>query len=359
MRVLLVTNDYPPKPGGIQQYLGNLVERYEGPIRVLAPADQDAGTDDRVIRGSSRFMWPTRRVRRWVEHHIADFGADVVVFGAPHPLAHLGPAIERSMGVPFVVVTHGAEVVVPLVIPVLRQWVLKPLRAAGTVFAVSEFSRAKVEAAAERSVRLLGVGVDLAAFSPAAEPLEGFVLGCVSRFVPRKGHDRVIEAVAELRRRGHDVSGLLVGRGRLEGRLRRLAERLEVPVRFEVAVPWERLPGLYREMSMFAMPARTRWFGLEFEGLGIVYLEAAASGLPVVAGTSGGSPETVRVGETGFVGDSTADIVAAAGVLLRDPDRRSAMGWSGRAFVEEQYAWPAVLERFELGLAEARGAKSL
>ena len=359
MRVLLVTNDYPPKPGGIQQYLRNLVDRYEGPIRVLAPADDDAIPDEGVIRSSHRFMWPTRSVRRWVTNHISDFEADVVVFGAPHPLAQLGPSLEHATGVPFAIITHGAEVVLPLAVPGLRRWVTTPLLRARTVFAVSEFTRSKVEAATGRPVQYLGMGVDLAAYAPAPRAPDGFVLGCVSRFVPRKGQARVIEAIAELRARGHEVSGLIVGRGRLEARLRRLSARLRVPVRFEVGVPWERLPELYRQMSAFAMPARSRWRGLEFEGLGIVYLEAAASGLPVLAGSSGGAPETVLAGESGWVGTTSTEIVEVVEALLADPERRTAMGAAGRRFVEERYSWPVVMERFGDGLEAGRPPKSL
>lgn len=359
MRVLLVTNDYPPKPGGIQQYLGNLVGRYEHPIRVLGPADPGATPDERVVRGHGRFLWPTPRTRRWIVSHIKEFRPDVVLFGAPYPLAQLGPSISRETGGPFAVFVYGAEAVVPLAIPGLKRWVLEPLRQADVVFSMSEFTQARVEADTGRASCYVGVGVDTDVFSPPAQGPDEFVLGCVSRFVPRKGHVRVIEAVAELRRHGHDVTGLVVGKGRLERRLRAVADRLGAPVRFEVDVPWSTLPEMYRQMSMFAMPSRSRWFGLEVEGLGIVYLEASASGLPVLAGTSGGAPETVRDGQTGFVGDSTADIVSAAEQLVADPGLANSMGAEGRAFVEAHYSWNAVLTRFEQGLAAAASSKSL
>jgi phosphatidylinositol alpha-1,6-mannosyltransferase len=176
-------------------------------------------------------------------------------------------------------------------------------------------------------------------------------VGCVSRFVPRKGQHRLIAAATELRRRGLAVTVLLVGKGRTEPRLRRLAERSGVPVRFEIDVPWERLGDLYREMDVFCMPCRSRWGGLEVEGLGLVFLEAAATGLPVLAGDSGGAPETVAPGETGFVVRSVADIVDGLESVLDDPERAAAMGRAGRERVGREFTWDRVVERLLAGLA--------
>lgn len=351
MRVLLVTNDYPPKPGGIQQYLGNLVRHFDGALRVLAPHDSVAVSDGQVHRHRRRFLWPTPAVRRWVEGHLAEFTPDVVVFGAPYPLAALGPGLERRRGVPFAVIAHGAEVVIPAAVPLLRQALLGPIRRAATVFAVSEFTARRVGRLTRREVRYLGAGVDLEAFHPGATSDRG-VIGCVSRFVPRKGQARLLRAAAALRRSGREAEVLLVGKGRLEARLRRLATRLQVPTRFEVGVGWERLGELYREMDLFAMPARARWLGLEVEGLGIVYLEAAASGLPVVAGGSGGAPETVEPGVTGFVATSGAELREALELLLAEPARAREMGRRGRQRMKEHFTWEAVAGRFHAGLEE-------
>ncbi len=351
MRVLLVTNDYPPKPGGIQQYLGNLVRHFDGALRVLAPHDPAAVPDEQVHRHRRRFLWPTPGVRRWVDRHLAEFTPDVVVFGAPYPLAGLGPGLERRHRVPFAVIAHGAEVVIPAAVPVVRQVLLGPLRRAATVFAVSEFTTRRVRRLTKQEVRYLGAGVDVAAFHPG-EGTDRRVIGCVSRFVPRKGQVRLLRAAAALRRSGREVEVLLVGKGRLERRLRRLAARLRVPTRFEVGVGWERLGELYREMELFAMPARARWLGLEVEGLGIVYLEAAASGLPVVAGSSGGAPETVQPGVTGLVATSGEELREALELLLADPTRAREMGRRGRQRMEAHFTWEAVADRFRAGLEE-------
>ncbi len=348
MRVLLVTNDYPPTPGGIQQYLGNLVASLSAEVRVLAPAGE--GGDPEVVRSRWGFMWPTPAVRRWVAGQIAEFDPDVMLFGAPLPLARLGPALRRDTGVPYAVLCHGAEVVLPAGFPVVRQLMRSPLRRADAVFAVSRFTLGRVERLTGRHVDYVGGGVDAVFSPPDPSRPAGAVVGCVSRFVPRKGQRRVLRSAARLRAAGRDISVLLVGRGRDEIRLRRLAERLGVPARFEVGVPWARLPELYREMDVFAMPCRSRWFGLEVEGLGLVFLEAAASGLPVLAGDSGGSPETVVPGVTGFVVAEDRHLDEGIVMLLDDPERARQMGVAGRRRVLADYTWDRVTARMEATL---------
>jgi phosphatidylinositol alpha-1,6-mannosyltransferase len=353
MRVLLITNDFPPRPGGIQQYLAGLVDSLEGPVRVLAPRDGSHPGD--IVRDRRRFMWPTRRVRRWIEQHIADFRPDVVLFGAPHPLAHLGSRLRKSTGVPYAVVCHGAEITIPAAFPISRQLVRYPLRRADVLLAVSEFTKYRVERLTKRPVEIIGAGV-AGEFAPG-QPLEvaPIVVGCVSRFVPRKGQAAVLEACATLRSEGFDVAALLVGKGRDERRLRSLATRLGVPTRFEVEVTFADLPALYRQMHVFAMPCRSRWFGLEAEGFGVVFLEAAASGLPVVAGDSGGAPETVEPGSSGFVVDDSAALVDALRLLVADSELRQRMGAVGSRRAAERYSWPAVADRFEGAVGRATG----
>jgi phosphatidylinositol alpha-1,6-mannosyltransferase len=354
MRVLLVTNDYPPRPGGIQQYLAGLVASLDAEVRVLAPRDPAAIEDPGVARGHRRFLWPTRRTRRWIAGQVAAFAPDVILFGAPHPLAHLGPRLRRDTGVGYAVLCHGAEVVLPAAIPVLRRLVKYPLRRADVVFVTSGYTAGRVRRLVKRPPVVIGAGVD-PGFSPGPGPPDHPVVGCVSRFVPRKGQRMVVRAVAALRAEGRPVTAMLVGSGRDEAALRRLARRLEVPTRFEVAVPFAALPGLFREMTVFAMPCRSRWFGLEAEGLGIVFLEAAATALPVVAGDSGGAPETVLAGETGFVVDGEDTLVEAVRFLLDDSERARAMGAAGRVWVAERFSWNAVADRVAAGLGTVAG----
>ena len=354
MRALLVTNDYPPKPGGIQQYLSNLVGHSSVSFLVLASEHPGAPADPQVVRGWASYLLPNARTYRWVAEHIRDFGPDVVVFGAPHPLAQLGPRLSAHFGVPYVVMAHGAEVTVPGAAPVLRQVLGRTFRHASLVLTVSAFTARKVAAMGAARTSVLGAGVDLGAFRPsegrtAPERERRLVIGCISRFVPRKGHRRVLAAAERLQAGGLSVEVLLAGKGRLEARIRRRAARAAVPVRVESDVPWKELPGLYRSCDMFVMPARSRWLGLEAEGLGIVYLEASACGIPVVAGTSGGAPETVVPGVTGYVASSVGDIVEAVGLIV---DRRDEMGAAARAYAVGHYSWEAVARRFDAALSE-------
>jgi phosphatidylinositol alpha-1,6-mannosyltransferase len=351
VRLLLVTNDFPPKPGGIQQYLGSFVEAYPDPLLTLAPADPAATPEPDVRRSGRSFMWPTSEILRWIREEAAAFGPDVVLFGAPHPLSLLGPRLRADLGVPFGVLCHGAEVTLPAAFPGSRQVLGRALQTADVRFAVSRYTAGKVSRSTDRDVVWVGAGVDIAAFHPADPPPDNAppVVGCVSRFVPRKGQHRLLEAAARF---GRPVEVLLVGKGRKEDDLRKLAARLGVRTRFAVDVPWSELPGLYRQMDVFAMPCKSRWGGLEVEGLGLVFLEAAATGLPVLAGDSGGSPETVIAGETGFVVHDVADIVEGLGMVLGDPEWARRMGAAGRALVERNFTWGRVVERVQTGFAE-------
>jgi phosphatidylinositol alpha-1,6-mannosyltransferase len=350
MRLLVITNDYPPKSGGIQTYLGNLVDAFPHPVRVLAPADGPAtGTrrgEDIVRRGANRFMWPTRRIVDWFIAEAREFQADAVLFGAPHPLTKAASKLKTELGVPVGILCHGAEITIPAAVPGLRSWLRRTLRSADVLFAVSRFTQGKVSRLSGVKTIAIGSGVEIDVFKPAEDAPNNDppVVGCVSRFVPRKGQQRLIEAAEKLKERGTHVELLIVGSGRMEEKLRRLADRSTVPVRFEVDVPWLQLADLYRSMDVFCMPCRSRWAGLEVEGLGLVFLEAASTGLPVLAGSSGGSPETVVPGETGFVVDSVGDIVEGLEILLSDRKRARGMGAKGRRRIVDEYVWNRVAD---------------
>ena len=220
-------------------------------------------------------------------------------------------------------------------------------------FAVSRFTAARIERLTGRPAQYLGAGVDLDRFRPAPPHAAGSrpVIGCVSRFVPRKGQHLLLDAVAELASEGDHLDVVLAGKGRMEGALRKRAARLGVPVKFVVDAPWDQLPSIYAMFDAFAMPCTSRWFGLEIEGLGLVFLEAAACGLAVVAGDSGGSPETVVEGETGFVVRNHAGLVDSLRTLVTDPGLRHRMGTAGRARAEAEHTWDAVVDRLLSGFA--------
>ena len=351
MRLLVVTNDYPPKAGGIQMYLQNLVDAYPDPVHVVAPSDDRASSDvTGVTRGHRSYMLPTATTYDLVAQAASKFRPDAIFFGAPHPLTPLGSKLREAFDVPFGILSHGAEITLPGAVPLARRRLGKWLAAADVRFAVSRFTADKVEALAHAPVTFLGSGVQVDTFTPPAVPPANSkpVIGCVSRFVPRKGQDRLIEAVAML---DTDVQLLLVGTGRTEESLRKKTEALGVDARFEIDVPWADLADLYRQMDVFVMPCRSRWGGLEVEGLGLVFLEAAASGVPVIVGDSGGSPETVIAGKTGYVATEPSEIATLISSLLADREKASAMGLAGREFVTSEFTWDRVVTRLRDGFS--------
>jgi phosphatidylinositol alpha-1,6-mannosyltransferase len=378
MRALVVTNDFPPRPGGIQAFVHNLATRLPaGAVVVYAPdwpgaAAFDAAAPFPVVRHPGSLMLPTPAVLRRARAVAKAEGCDVAWFGAAAPLATLARPLASGTGVErFVASTHGHEV----------GWAAMPgsrraLRHIGAsvdvVTYLGEFTRSRLEPAfAGRRPRPdrpafahLPSGVDATVFRPGAgrEEIrarhglgERPVVVCVSRLVPRKGQDMLIAALPALRRRIPGTALLIVGGGSDQSRLARLARENDVEdhVVFTGSVPWEELPAHYAAGDVFAMPCRTRRAGLEVEGLGIVYLEASATGLPVVAGMSGGAPDAVLERQTGVVvdGRDLTGITVAIGDLLADPGLARRMGAAGRAWIELAWRWDVLGERLRRLLA--------
>jgi len=342
MRVLVVSNDYPPAAGGIQRYVGDLVNRAPWDVHVVAPRAETADRS-RVIR-YDRPLLPTPTVSRWVSAVAREVEPDLVLFAA-FPLGLIGPAVSQRAGVPFSILLHGAEATIPSAIPAVRSRYERALKLASARFAVSRYTAENIGRRFSIPITWIGAGVDTARLVPEPLPHDGFVVGCVGRFVRRKGHDRVIRAVRALRGFGVDARALIVGWGAGERRLRSVAG--DTPVRFLVNGSAEDVLDAYRQMDVFAMPVRSRLAGLDVEGLGLVYLEAAACGLPVIAGSSGGAPETVQDGVTGRVVDTREALTDALEELARKPELRSAMGEAARARVEREYTWDAVVRRMQ------------
>ncbi len=434
-KVLIVTNDFPPRRGGIQSFVHALATgRPAGTVTVYAPAwagaaEFDARQPFPVIRHPGSLMLPVPSVARRATRILAAHGCDTVLFGAAAPLGLLAPALRRAGARRIVAITHGHEAGWAA-LPGAR-WLLRRIgEHVDVVTYLGEYFRTRLATAlspeaAARMVRL-APGVDTAAFRPGAGGdairarlgLGGRpVVLCVSRLVPRKGQDTLIRAwplvLAAARdpgRAGANEAGaneaganeaganeaganeagangpqaradtatrpgphgrpagtpegtplgaepvlLLVGDGPYRAELARQADRagLSDSVVFTGPVPWEELPAYYDAGDVFAMPCRTRRFGLDVEGLGIVYLEASATGLPVVGGDSGGAPDAILDGETGHVvpGDR-ADLVADRLIsLLSEPGRAAVLGERGAAWVHTDWRWELVAERLEKILA--------
>jgi len=360
MRVLVVTNDFPPRPGGIQAYVHNFASRLPADdVVVYAPAwkgaaEFDAAQKFPVVRHPTSLMLPTPAVLRRARDIARAENCDALWFGAAAPLALLGSRLRASTGVERVVAsTHGHEVGWAA-LPGARQTLRRIGATTDVITYLGDYTRRRIGPAFGPRPRLerLPSGVDAELFRPGAgrddiRARYGLtarrVVVCVSRLVARKGQDMLIRALPSWRRRYPDTALLLVGGGPYRADLARLVREhgLENHVVFTDSVPWEELPAHYAAGDIFAMPCRSRMGGLEVEGLGIVYLEASAAGLPVVAGDSGGAPDAVLDGRTGLVvdGRSLPDITAAVASLLDDPARCRSMGAAGRAWVELTWRW--------------------
>jgi phosphatidylinositol alpha-1,6-mannosyltransferase len=358
-RVLVVTNDFPPRPGGIQSFVHGLVSRMPPDDVVVLTSrwrgweEWDADQPYDVVRADTTVLLPTPVVRRQAVALLRERGCSAVWFGAAAPLGLLAPSLRDAGAERIVATTHGHEVGWSM-LPGARRLLRRVGASADVVTYLGEFTRAHLAGAlgphAGRLARMTP-GVDAAVFRPgrgagvrAKLGLAGRpVVVCVSRLMPRKGQDMLLRALPAVRATVPDAALLLVGGGPLRGDLERYVDRagLREHVVLTGSVPAAELPSYYGAGDVFAMPCRTRWGGADVEGLGMVYLEAAACGLPVVAGASGGAPDAVRDGDTGVVvdGTSVSAIADAAARLLSDPAHARAMGERGRAWVEREWSW--------------------
>lgn len=370
MTHLLVTNDFPPKLGGIQSYLWELWRRLPpDSFTVLTtphPGSEtwDAAQPFRVERTAERVLLPTPSLARRIDRLAEETGAELVVLDPGLPVGAIGPHLGRPYGL----VLHGAEVTVYGRLPASRQLLGRTLRGADLVIAAGGYPAAEAERAAGRALPITQVppGVDVDRFVPldptrrrAARarlgvPHDAVVALALSRLVPRKGFDVVIEAAARLAPRHPSLLVLVGGGGRDRTRLERLARRRGAPVRFLGRVPDDDMPDLYGAADLFTMICRgNRWGGLEQEGFGIVFLEAAAAGVAQVAGRSGGSHEAVVDGVTGLVVDDPTDVdqvVRALERLLDEPDTRSRMGAAARERVVAELTYDVLADRLAAAL---------
>jgi phosphatidyl-myo-inositol dimannoside synthase len=367
-KVLVLTNDFPPRPGGIQFFVHALALRLPPEsVTVYAPAwagaaEFDAGLPFPVVRHPTSLMLPVPSVARRAERIIEREGCDTVLFGAATPLGLLAPTLRRAGARRLIALTHGHEVGWAA-LPVARGTLRRIGDSVDTVTYLGDYTRVRLAralspAAAARMTRLTP-GVDTSEFYPGAggEAIrERFgladrpVVVCVSRMVPRKGQDTLIHAWPLVLANVPGATLLLVGDGPYRDRLERMARHLGVAssVIFAGAPSRAELPTYYDAGNVFAMPCRTRRRGLDVEGLGMVFLEAAATGLPVVGGDSGNSADAIRDGETGYVvsGRSVADLAERLNRLLTDPWAAKAMGEKGMAWVHQEWRWETIAHRF-------------
>ncbi|BCL19938.1 glycosyltransferase family 4 protein [Streptomyces tuirus] len=375
-KTLIVTNDFPPRPGGIQAFLHNMALRLD-PRQLVVYASTwkrtregieatrafDAEQPFTVVRDRTTMLLPTPGATRRAVGLLREHGCASVWFGAAAPLGLMAPALRGAGAERLVATTHGHEAGWAQ-LPAARQLLRRIGDATDTITYLGEYTRSRIAPAltpgAAARMAQLPPGVDEKTFHPGSGGDEvrarlGLtdrpVVVCVSRLVRRKGQDTLIRALPRILAAEPDTVLLIVGGGPYEKDLRRLAHETGVAsaVRFTGAVPWSELPAHYGAGDVFAMPCRTRRGGLDVEGLGIVYLEASATGLPVVAGDSGGAPDAVLDGETGWVvkGGSPEEAADRITVLLGDAELRRRMGERGREWVEEKWRWDLLAERLK------------
>ena len=373
---LFITNDFGPRAGGIETFVHGLIERLpKGSVIVYTSAQANAQTFDaewllkygvEVIRDRSKILLPTPRVIKACQKLISNRKLSKVAFGAAAPLAMMARAMRSAGAQKVVALTHGHEVWWAKVPPFsfAIRYMSKNIDAITYLgdYTKGEISKALSEADGSKLVQI-APGIDVDHFIPTDSSnlraelglTDKSVIISVGRLVHRKGQDKLISALPEIKTSVPNVHLVLVGVGPHQEYLEKLALKLNVSdcVTFIGRINYAELPKYICLGDIFAMPSRSRFFGLEVEGLGIVYLEASACGLPVVGGKSGGAPDAVLVGETGVVVDGTnsSEIADACIELLNNPELCALMGANGRAWIIENWRWEIWATRYAALLA--------
>jgi phosphatidylinositol alpha-1,6-mannosyltransferase len=368
-RTLFVTNDFPPRIGGAQSYYWGVIRTLDpSEVAILAPAHIDAAAFDAthpytVVRASSSVLWPTNAMLHTVEQMAEREGAELIQLGHPLPAGLLGPRLRQRRGLPYVVFLGGAEVTLPGVVPGVNNMLRHVLGNASMLLTVSEYTAeaARKQTGGKVPAEVLRPPLLVDEFAPADDAeaaclrerlgIDGQIVVCVGRLVPRKGQDKLIDALVLLRSEFPRLHLVLIGEGRLATGLYDRAHKRGVGERVHLtgALADKAMKEWLQAADVFASPCRSRWAGLEVEGFGIVFAEAALAGLPVIAGDSGGAPEAVIQGDTGLVvdGHSVQQVAAAlASILRRTPEQRRVMGAKGRELALARHTPAVVGERY-------------
>jgi len=362
-KILLVTNDLGPRAGGIETFILGLLDQLDGSQIVIYTAAQkesadfdaalSAKTGVIVIRDKSSILLPTPAVNRRVRAVMQSYESEVIWFGAAMPLAWMSGLLKRAGALHIVALTHGHEVWWAK-LPPFRQIFAHSTKSIDVLTYLGEFTRSAMALIVARSCSMVQIapGISVDHFSPGVKSeklikelaLEGkSVLVSVGRLVHRKGQDKLLAALPQIIAQHPDVVLLFVGVGPRQKKLDQLVRHHELQeyVRFVGRVTYDKLPEYFRLGDLFVMPSRSRLAGLEVEGLGIVYLEASASGVAVLAGASGGAPDAVLVGKTGEIVDGTSidQVALVINNLLDHPLKLAEMGRQGRAWTQERWSW--------------------
>jgi phosphatidyl-myo-inositol dimannoside synthase len=365
MRLLVITNDFPPNPGGIENYIYSLVRRWPpGDVVVVTrrmPGSEafDAAQEFEILREPVDTLLPrpdlVRRMIAFATHR----AIDLVHFPSALPLGLMG----ESLGRPYAVSVHGGEFVLASRIPGVRTALKAVGRKAAVLLPESSFAESLVAGLLGDGSRIARVtcGVDADRYG-SAEPVglavRGPVVVSVSRLVPRKGGRTLIRAFPEVLRSHPDAHLLIVGGGPDFGRLRKMTDEagLQGSVTLAGPQPWDRIPSYLAAAEIFALPTRTRFLGTETEGLPLVYVEAAAAGLPLIGADVGGVGDAVRPGETGLMVDGSDERQTAGAILslLDDPGESRRLGANARKMVLREFSWESVYGAYRKALEDIR-----
>lgn len=372
-RHLLVTNDFPPKVGGIQSYLWELWRRLP-PDDVTVLTTPYAGTDAfdaaspiRILRSPEPVLLPHPGLVSRIREVAIETGAELVIFDPALPVGAIGP----FLGLPYGVVLHGAEVTIPARVPGSKAALRRVLDNAALVIAAGDYALAEADRCATHPLPSVVIppGVDTERFTPpnSTERLvarerfhleaDDLVIASVNRLVPRKGIDVLIRSVQRLSLARPNLRCLVGGTGRERRRLEALASELGAPVQFLGRMSDADVVRLYQAADVMAMLCHDRWLGLEQEGFGIVFLEAAACGIPQVAGASGGAAEAVEPGKTGLVVDQPRQVASVTSVLsqlLDGPELRQELGDNARARAEASFSYDYLARKLITAIDGAR-----
>ena len=368
--ILLITNDLGPHLGGIETFLLGLLSELKGEKIIIYTSKQSGSehfdlalakkTGVKILRDRAKILLPTPRAVRNIRGVIKEFNCEIAWFGAAAPLALMAQKLKKYGINRTIAITHGHEVWWAK-LPFFRRAMRSIGNGCDVVTYLGSYTRDAIEGALGEHPELVQIapGIALDVFTPGPKPadlVERYriknvpTILCVGRLVKRKGQDKLIKALPEIKDEFPNVRLLLVGEGPLRKKLSKLVKKLQLEdnVIFTGRVSYEELPKYFRVGDIFAMPARTRNFGLEVEGLGIVYLEASATGLPVIVGSSGGAPDALIQGETGYVvdGRNVEEIARQISYLIRDPESAKRLGAKGRDWIESNWSWQLWGEKF-------------
>tara|TARA_B100000700_G_scaffold24295_2_gene23549 strand:- start:315 stop:1394 length:1080 start_codon:yes stop_codon:yes gene_type:complete len=356
MNILLVTNDWMPKKGGISTYLENIVKNLDHKFIVYGPNWVEG---ENTFNADVNFLFNSRKVFKDIQSIVEKNHIDIILHGSSNPnflfinkLNTLNiPDSPKNIKIPQYMICHGAEFNVLNYIPIIRNALKRNLDNLNKIFTVSEFSRKKLNNITSTDVVNIGAGIELPNYDNNYDRNEFLTIGVVSRLVSRKKISWLIDVTHDLREEGFQIELKILGYGKQESYLKKLSSVSAANVSFIKEENDKDLDQFYKSIDLFAMPSKSKYFGIEYEGLGLVYLEAASYGLPVIVGSSGGAIETIIPGKTGFVAGDKNILKESIIYFIQNPEKIQEFGLDGKHFVKEFYSKEKLIQNIESNIS--------